>query len=138
MRGLKPRLVVDNGALPRPPKAPAGLDDDARKEFNKAAKELVELGWLRESDLPMLELYAVAMGQVRKLQPIANKEPAVIPTGTGSVKTNPTHTMLNRYMTTAKNIAAELGLTPAGRARKGIKQAATGGKAGDYLSRLGF
>jgi P27 family predicted phage terminase small subunit len=137
MRGMKPVLVVDNGALPRAPKAPSGLDASARREFDKAAKELVELGFLRESDLPMLELYAIAMGQVRKLQPLANKEPAVIPTGTGSSKTNPTHTMLNRYMTTAKNIAAELGLTPAGRGRKGV-QKSVGGKAGDYLSRLGF
>lgn len=124
MRGLKPKLEAIEGGLSKVPAPPRDLDADARTEWKKAAGDLVAQRFLARSDLPVLELYAVAMGQVRKLQPLANREPAVIATRSGAVKTNPTHTMLARYMTVAKNCAAELGLTPASRHRKGMRKPA--------------
>lgn len=137
MRGLKPKLTAIDGGLSKVPAAPRDLDAEARAEWRKAAKQLVDKGFLHTSHLATLELFAIAMGQVRKLQPIANREPAVIATANGSMKTNPTHTMLARYMTVAKNCAAELGLTPAGQHRKGLKQP-EGGQSDDYWSRLGL
>lgn len=122
MRGVKPKLTAIEGGLSRMPPVPSRLDRYGKDEFRKAARELIDAGILAKSDLTVLELYAVTMAQVRKLQPIANKEPAVVRTASGSVKTNPVHTQLNRYITNAKNLAAELGLTPASRHRKGIKK----------------
>lgn len=124
MRGVKPQLRAIEGGLSKVPPAPRDLDKDAREEWKKAARDLIAAGLLVKSDLVTLEIFAVAMGQVRKLQPIANKEPAVIATANGSMKTNPVHTMLGKYLTIAKTCAAELGLTPASRHRKGMKSSA--------------
>lgn len=125
MRGAKPKLTAIEGGLSKVPPAPRDLDKDAREEWRRAARDLIEAGLLAKSDLVTLEIFSVAMGQVRKLQPLANKEPAVIPTANGGMKTNPVHTMLAKYLTVAKNCAAELGLTPASRHRKGMKRSAS-------------
>jgi P27 family predicted phage terminase small subunit len=121
MRGAKPDLKAIDGGLSHVPPAPRSLPDEAKAEWDRAAQQLVEAGLLMESDLIALEQYSIAIGMVRRLQPQASKEPAVIATQTGGLKTNPVHTMLARYMTVAKGYAAELGLTPASRHRKGMK-----------------
>lgn len=125
MRGLKPQLRAIEGGLSKVPPAPRDLDAEARVEWKRAAKQLVDAGLLMESDLIALEQYSLAIGMVRRLQPEAAKQPAVITAANGGIKSNPVHVMLAKYMTIAKSYAAELGLTPAARHRKGMKSGGT-------------
>ncbi|MHA6644563.1 phage terminase small subunit P27 family [Mesorhizobium sp. A623] len=121
--GVKPILKSIEGGLAKVPPAPRDLAPDAREEWRRAAKELIDLKILTKSDLQALEQYAIAAGMVKQLQAIASKSPPIISNEkSGAVKQHPAHVMLAKYLTLALRFAAELGLTPAGRHRKGMQQ----------------
>ena len=123
MRGVKPQLRAIEGGLSKVPAAPARLAPEAREEWRRAARELIDLGVLAKSDLQTLEQYAIAAGMVKQLQEIAAKAPPIITNEkSGAVKQHPAHVMLTKHLTLALRFASELGLTPAARNRKGFQQ----------------
>ena len=125
MRGVKPQLRAIEGGLSKVPAAPARLAPKAREEWRRAARELVDQKLLAKGDLQALEHYAIAAGMVKQLQEIAAKSPPIIVNEkSGAVKQHPAHVMLAKHLTIALRFAAELGLTPASRHRKGMKSSA--------------
>lgn len=121
MRGAKPALQVIEGGMDKVPATPKGMPAEGRAEWIRAASELIDLGILAESDLTSLEMYCTAIAMVRQLRTEAAKCPAVITVKSGAIKKHPVHATLNDYLKTAKQYAAELGLTPAGRNRKAMR-----------------
>ena len=121
MRGQKPDLKVIEGGITSVPPAPRGLSPAAKAEWRKSAGQLIDLGILAESDLTSLEAYCISMAMVRQLQEEAAKAPAVITVKSGAVKRHPAHAALSEYLKVAKQYAAELGLTPASRNRKALR-----------------
>lgn len=125
MRGVKPQLRAIEGGLSKVPPTPKGLAAEGRNEWRKVSEQLITMKLLKQSDLHALEHYCIASGMVKRLQIEANKVPPILCVASGAIKTHPAHTMLARYLTIAKNYESELGLTPASRNRKGIKQGGT-------------
>ena len=113
MRGAKPRLVVDNGAVTRAPPAPSWLSDDAKIEWRRVMPALVERKILTRADLAGIENYCVAVGRARdlerRIQASADFEPAMI-------------RACDKAMQTARQIAAEYGLTPVSRSRPTMRE----------------
>lgn len=118
MNGRKPVLKSIDGGLSDVPPPPKGLGPEARQEWTRAAKDLIDRKVLAKSDLPALEQYAIAAGMVKKLQPLANESDPVIVAKSGAVKQHPTHVMLTKYLNLCLRYCSELGLTPASRNRK--------------------
>ena len=130
MRGTKPHLVVDNGAVRIAPRPPAWLSKDAAAEWRRVVPILVERRILTRADLGSLENYCVAIGQVREMERHLQEHGHVfeafkeMPDGrvvSLGMKRNPAVGIQSDAMTRARLLAAELGLTPVSRSRPSIR-----------------
>jgi len=121
MRGTKPQLVVDNGAVKKAPPAPTWLSADAKREWRRVLPILVERRILTTADLGSLENYCVAIGQVREMERVLQSEGHTYTTDNGAIKRHPATAIQADAMTRARLLAAELGLTPVSRSRPAIR-----------------
>jgi len=115
VKGTKPTLVVDNAAAVRKvPPAPTWLSAAAKAEWRRVAPLMVERRILTDADLGSLENYCLAQGRVRDIQKmLAGVEPEAWLKLTRAQ---------DKAITMARQLAAELGLTPVSRSRPGIRE----------------
>lgn len=114
MKGTKPQLVVDNGAVTHMPAPPDWLSEEAKKEWRRVLPGLVERGILTESDVANLENYCVCQGRVREL------ETEIRTVNDFKVRASLFRAQ-DKAMQTARQLAAEMGLTPVSRSRPAIR-----------------
>lgn len=110
MKGCKPTLVIDNDAVTKVPSPPSWMALDAKKEWRRVMPNLVKRRILTTADLGSLENYCVAIGHVRQLEAKLQAEFDVV-----------LFRAQDKAMTTARQLAAELGLTPVSRSRPSIR-----------------
>jgi len=131
--GPKPILRSIEGGLSKVPAPPAGLTAEARQEWKRAAKDLIDRKVLAKSDLPALEAYATAFGMMRQLQPIAAKaEPFIVNEKSGGIRPHPAHASLAKFLTLCLRFQGELGLTPASRNRRASQAPTAGDEWAEY------
>ncbi len=123
MKGTKPHLVVDNGAISKTERAPSFLSKEAKMEWRRIMPALVKRRILTVADLGSVENYCIAIGRVRQVErqiqnAIGDIDPAMF-------------RMQDKAMTTSRQLAAELGLTPVSRARPVIRDEADDGDLSD-------
>jgi P27 family predicted phage terminase small subunit len=121
MRGTKPQLVVDNGAISRDHKAPAWMSRDAKAEWKRVFPVLRERRILTVADLGALENYCLALGQVREMERTLQAEGHVITSDKGPKK-HPAVAVQADAMNRSRLLAAELGLTPVSRSRPAVRK----------------
>lgn len=110
MKGTKPQLVVINGTVSQFPPPPGWLAPMAAHEWRRMQPFLEERKFLTDVDLANLENYCVAQGRVRECEAqLAELENIDL--------RSKVWRMQNQAMTQAKQLAAELGLTPMSRSR---------------------
>ncbi|MBK3745818.1 phage terminase small subunit P27 family [Paraburkholderia aspalathi] len=107
LRGVKPALAPDRAPLTKAPPIPKWLSDEAKAEWKRIMPRLIEDKIITKADLTGVENYCVAAGKVREIE-------ALFRSG-GLDKT--LFGMQNRAMQTARQLAAEYGLSPVSRAR---------------------
>lgn len=112
MRGTKPHLVVSNDAVPVAQAAPTWLSREAKAEWRRVMPGLVKRRILTVADLGTLENYCTAIGQVRQIQRRLQE--------LGGIDLQLMR-LQNQTMATARQHAAELGLTPVSRSRPTIR-----------------
>ncbi len=111
MKGTKPTLQQDSAAIDRRRAAPAWMSDDAKAEWKRVFPSLVERRILTNADLGGLENYCVACGRIRQIERALQKG-----------ELDPTFVrMQDKAMQTARQLAAELGLTPVSRSRPAMR-----------------
>lgn len=110
LRGVKPPIKPDVEALTKTPPAPAYLSEQAKAEWKRIMPQLVARRIITRADLSGVEAYCSAAGSARQLAEIINAMP-VPDLRLGGLQI--------RYMQTARQLAAEYGLTPTSRARIG-------------------
>lgn len=132
MRGVKPRLVVDNAAVSKAPSVPSWLSADAKREWKRVVPVLVERRILTTADLGSLENYCMAIGTIREMERQLQSDGYVIDTEKGP-KRHPGVGIRDSAVIQARLLAAELGLTPVSRSRPAVR----GDSAGDDLEFLG-
>lgn len=115
MKGVKPRLVVANDAPIRVPTPPAWLSPEGRKEWKRVAPDLIGRSIVVETDLAALEAYCAAVAGVRETARIITRQGRMV-----GKKPHPAVRMQLQYLESSRRYAAELGLTPIARARRGI------------------
>ena len=114
MRGTKPTLVIDKEHVTKAPPVPSWLSKDAKAEWRRVIPGLVKRRILTRADLGGLENYCVACGRVRELER-ALQEGGIDPVFVR---------MQDKAMQTARQLAAELGLTPVSRSRPAMRDEA--------------
>ncbi|MHB2165725.1 phage terminase small subunit P27 family [Alsobacter sp. R-9] len=109
MRGTKPATIrPGTSSVKSAPKAPAWLSKDAKAEWSRVVPVLVERRVLTDADLGCVEAYCVAIGRVREFE-------RLIQSGDGDLLR--LVRAQDKSTQTARQLAAELGLTPVSRSR---------------------
>lgn len=122
MRGIKADIPMADGAAPDDiPPAPEGLNAHARTEWERTLPTLMrERRTVTEMDIGIFANYCAAIGMAREAQAILAAD-GLIYQGESGPKKHPAVGILSDAMTQARQMAAELGLTPASRGRPAIK-----------------
>ncbi|TBH58567.1 phage terminase small subunit P27 family [Rhizobium leguminosarum] len=111
LRGKKPPISRDSNALAKAPAPPKHLSTYARAEWKRIMPGLLERGIITRGDLGGVEDYCRARGLARELEAKVRDEDGNI---------DPKMTRLqDKAMQTARQLAAEYGLSPVSRARVG-------------------
>lgn len=110
LRGVKPALAPDREPLTKAPPAPKWMTAEARAEWKRIMPRLIADRIVTRADLTGVENYCVATGRVREIEAIFAATGTLDKTLFG---------MQNRAMQTARQLAAEYGLSPVSRARVG-------------------
>lgn len=110
MRGRKPHLAADADALDVSAKPPSWLSKHAKAEWRRVMPELVKRRILTPADLGCLESYCIAIGRIRELELRLRSgiDPKLC-------------RIQDKAMVTARQLAAELGLTPVSRSRPAVR-----------------
>ena len=116
-RGVKPALSADAEALTKAPPAPAYLSAQAKAEWKRIMPQMIARRIITRADLAGVEAYASAVGICRQIE----EQRALA----GGVIDKVTYRIRNRAAQTARQLAAEYGLTPTSRARIGSAAPAT-------------
>jgi P27 family predicted phage terminase small subunit len=114
MRGTKPHLVVSNDAVSRTPNTPSCLSKDAKAEWRRIMPALTKRKILTTADLGSVENYCIATGRVREIE-------RLIQQAGGDIDPR-LFRMQDKAMQTARQLAAELGLTPVSRSRPAMRE----------------
>ncbi|OWU84467.1 terminase [Oceanicola sp. 22II-s10i] len=110
-RGVKPFLNADPDVLTKAPPVPAYLARHAKAEWRRIMPQLIARRIITKGDLAGLENYCTCVGIVRQIE-----EERAASGGLIDVKL---FGVLNRAAQSARQLAAEYGLTPTSRARIG-------------------
>jgi P27 family predicted phage terminase small subunit len=110
VRGRKPELTRDSCGIERNLAPPAWLSKFAKAEWRRVMPELVKRRILTTADLGSLESYCLAHSRIRELEKLihASFDPKLIRAQDAAIKT-------------ARQLAAELGLTPVSRSRPSVR-----------------
>jgi P27 family predicted phage terminase small subunit len=110
MRGRKPELAGDANAVATIIAPPAWLSKHAKAEWRRVMPELVKRRILTPADFGSLESYCVASGRIRDIEKLlkAGIDPKLFRMQDAAIKT-------------ARQLAAELGLTPVSRSRPAVR-----------------
>ena len=109
LRGVKPTVERDSNALGRAPSAPKHLSAYARAEWKRIMPGLIERGIITRGDLGGIEDLCMARGFAREVEDARRAAPM----------DKVLFGMQNRALQTARQLAAEYGLSPTSRARVG-------------------
>ena len=114
MKGRKPEILTVVGHDPQQTVAPDWLAEEARKEWVRVMPILTERRILTDADLGGLENYCICIGRVRETEGLiqAGQEPDMM------LKLA---RLQDKAMASARQLAAELGLTPVSRSRPAIR-----------------
>ncbi|MDZ7874364.1 MAG: phage terminase small subunit P27 family [Rhizobium sp.] len=110
LRGVKPPIERDSNALTKAPSAPKQLSAHARAEWKRIMPGLIERGIITIGDLGGVEDYCRARGLVREIEDTLR--------ASGEIDMKLCR-LQDKAMQTARQLAAEYGLSPVSRARVG-------------------
>jgi P27 family predicted phage terminase small subunit len=121
MKGTKPTMKPEPNPLQETPPPPAWMSVDAAAEWSRVTPVLLSRRILTEADLGSLENYCVAIGQVRQCQRrLAEQQEPFFTGENGTPRPDPALRVMHTAMTIARQLAAELGLTPVSRSRPSL------------------
>ena len=110
-RGVKPPLSPISEALIKAPPVPKYLAPHAKAEWRRIMPQLIGRRIITKADLAGVENYCIAKGYVHQIEEQRTAAGSVIDPGLFRVQ--------NQAAQTARQLAAEYGLTPTSRARIG-------------------
>lgn len=111
----------------KPPSPPAWLDDIAKAEWKRVAKELIKMELLTKVDLSALEAYCKTYSRWRAAEEQMDKIGSTVykpskKDDSTYLSSLPQVQVAQKYLVICKTFMAEFGLTPSARSRMAIKE----------------
>lgn len=120
-RGAKATLKAIDGGLKGVPTVPDTIPADFADEWKAIAAEMVQRSILTTPALGMIETYIIARWTVRECQKSLAEHGPLTKTAHGMLKPNPAAGIMSKAIEAVARLGAELGLTPAARAKQGFQ-----------------
>lgn len=124
MKGRKAEVKAVDGALRAVPAAPKDMPKRAAAEWRKVLGVLVPESKIAEHELPIVEAYCRVVAHIEECEKAIAIHGMTFESDSGP-KRRPETMLLKEYHATLRQLANELGLTPASRAKN--KGGAPGG-----------
>lgn len=128
-RGAKATLKAIDGGLKGVPPVPGTIPAEMTDEWTAVVAEMVQRKILTTPGLGLVESYIIARWTIREAQKALAEHGMLTKSAHGMFKPNPASGILKTSMEVAARLAAELGITPAARAKQGFQP-----KGGDNAS----
>lgn len=110
-----------NTGEPKPekkaPRCPAWLEDEAKKEWKRMAKQLEHLGILTEIDMAAFAGYCQAYARWKEAEEFITQHGTIVKTPSGYWQQVPQVSIAQQYMKQMTKLCEQFGLTPASRSR---------------------
>lgn len=120
MRGRRPDLKALEGGKSPALAPPVHLPKEMLPEWRTVIADLAERGLLNASMAGVLASYITSVWMVTECRKALIKSGSFVRTKTGEPKPHPAAGMLSKHVEIVARLGAELGLTPAARARKSM------------------
>ena len=101
----------------RAPSCPKWLEDDAKKEWRRLAKQMEQLGILTEVDMAAFAGYCQAYARWKEAEEFISRHGAIVKTPSGYWQQVPQVSIAQQYMKQMSKFCEQFGLTPASRSR---------------------
>lgn len=120
----------------RAPSPPEWLPAEGQEEWRRVAPLLLAMRVLRDTDLMALAVYCEAVARFRQArQDLDDNGGLTTDTGTGSIKTHPSVTVLNQAVAQMRAFMVEFGMTPSSRGRVASEAPREKSELEQYLER---
>lgn len=110
-----------NSSEPRPnkkaPRCPNWLEDEAKKEWKRMAKQLEHLGVLTEIDMAAFAGYCQAYARWKEAEEFITKHGTIVKTPSGYWQQVPQVSIAQTYLKIMNKFCEQFGLTPSSRTR---------------------
>ena len=101
----------------KPPVCPEWLEDEAKAEWKRLAKNLFELGLLTDLDVAAFASYCQAYARWKEAEEFITQHGSIVKTKTGYWQQVPQVAIAHSNQKIMMQAAAEFGLTPSARSR---------------------
>ncbi len=99
------------------PKCPTWLDNEAKKEWKRTAKQLEQLGILTEVDMAAFAGYCQAYARWKEAEEFISKHGTIVKTPSGYWQQVPQVSIAQTYLKIMNKFCEQFGLTPSARSR---------------------
>ena len=99
------------------PTCPKWLDDEAKKEWKRLAKQMEQLGILTEVDMAAFAGYCQSYARWKEAEEFISKHGAIVKTPSGYWQQVPQVSIAQQYMKQMTKFCEQFGLTPASRSK---------------------
>lgn len=133
MRGRKPtptaikqlegnpgkRPLNENEPIPdsKMPRCPQWLEEEAKKEWHRLAKQMNDMGVLTDVDRDAFASYCQSYARWKEAEEFLTQHGTIVKTQSGYWQTVPQVAIAQTYMKIMNKVAEQFGLTPAARSR---------------------
>ena len=104
------------------PECPDWLEDEAKKEWKRLAKELEDIGLLTNVDMAVFAGYCQSYARWREAEEFISKHGSILKTASGYIQQIPQVSIAQQNLKQMRNFCSELGLTPSARSRLQINK----------------
>lgn len=115
MKGRKPEIRQEQGQALIETLAPSWLAKEAKAEWKRVMPVLIERRILTDADIGSLESYCICAGRIRQCEVQIQKE-------TDAEMRLKLIRVQDKAMASARQLGAELGLTPVSRSRPAVRE----------------
>lgn len=109
------------GSEPKPekkaPRCPSWLEDEAKKEWKRMAKQLEQLGILTEVDMAAFAGYCQAYARWKEAEEYITEHGTIMKTPSGYCQQVPQVSIAQTYLKIMNRFCEQFGLTPSARSR---------------------
>lgn len=110
-----------NDKEPKPekkaPECPDWLEEDAKEEWNRLARQMEQLGTLTEVDMASFAGYCQAYARWKEAEEFISKHGSIVKTPSGYWQQVPQVSIAQRYLKIMNRHCEQFGLTPSSRSR---------------------